>query len=230
MGVRPRAMNRSPEGRRAGLWLLAERAAWGIGVICVAGWSALYIDGVTGRQRLLDSFEVLQAAAPQQADAPDQTLWSPERIAAWRSAVKDPGAIPLAILRIPRIRLEVPVLDGTDDVSLNRAVGHIADTARPGTDGNSGIAGHRDGFFRGLKDIAPGDSIQLETLLATEVYRVERIWIVDPEDVSVLDPTPARSLTLVTCYPFYFVGSAPRRFIVRAALAEDASASVRPER
>jgi sortase A len=230
MVVRPRAMNRSPEDRRAGLWLLAERAAWGIGVIFVASWSALYIDGVTGRRRLLDRFEVLQAAAPQQADAPDQTLWSPERIAAWRNAVKDPGATPLAILRIPRIRLEVPVLDGTDDVSLNRAVGHIADTARPGTDGNSGIAGHRDGFFRGLKDIAPGDAIQLETLRATEVYRVERTWIVDPEDVSVLDPTPTRSLTLVTCYPFYFVGSAPRRFIVRAALAEDASASVRPQR
>jgi sortase A len=124
----------------------------------------------------------------------------------------------------------VPVLEATDDVSLNRAVGHIADTARPGTDGNSGIAGRGDGFFRGLKDITPGGAIQLETLRATEVYRVERTWIVDPEDVSVLDPTPTRSLTLVTCYPFYFVGSAPRRFIVRAALAEDSSASVRPQR
>ena len=114
------------------------------------------------------------------------------------------------------------MLEGTDDFTLNRAVGHIANTARPGSDGNSGIAGHRDGFFRGLKDITPGDAIELETLDGSEVYRVERTWIVDPEDVSVLDPTPARSLTLVTCYPFYFIGSAPRRFIVRAVRADEA--------
>ena len=85
-------------------------------------------------------------------------------------------------------------------------MGHIDDTALPGTDGNSGIAGHRDGFFRGLKDIGPEDVIELETLRGKEVYRVERTWVVDPDDVSVLDPTPARSLTLVTCYPFYHVG------------------------
>ena len=89
-------------------------------------------------------------------------------------------------------------------------------TAPPGTDGNSGIAGHRDGFFRGLKDIVPGDAIELDTLNGKEAYRVERTWVVEPEDVSVLDPTPMRALTLVTCYPFYFVGSAPQRFIVRA--------------
>jgi len=93
-----------------------------------------------------------------------------------------------------------------------------------GTDGNSGIAGHRDGFFRGLKDIATGDWIELETLSGKEVYRVEQTWVVDPEDVSVLDPTPRRALTLVTCYPFYFVGAAPRRFIVRAVLTGDRSA------
>ncbi len=119
----------------------------------------------------------------------------------------------------------MPIVEGTDDDSLNRAVGHIAGTSKPGMEGNSGIAGHRDGFFRGLKDIAQGDVIQLETLGATQSYRVERTWIVDPEDVSVLDSTPTRSLTLVTCYPFYFIGSAPRRFIVRAALAAQTSDS-----
>ncbi len=125
------------------------------------------------------------------------------------------------MLRIPKIRLEVAVLPGTDDRTLDRGVGHIEDTAPPGTDGNSGLAGHRDGFFRGLKDIAPGDAIVLETLDATETYLVERTWIVNPDDVSVLDPTPTRSLTLVTCYPFYFVGSAPQRFIVRAVRVDD---------
>jgi sortase A len=183
-------------------------------------WSALRVDGVAGRWREMYRFAALQSAALHGPTTPDQSLWSPERIAAWRTAAKDPSPAPLAVLRIPRIHLEVPVLEGTDEVVLNRAVGHIEDTARPGADGNSGIAGHRDGFFRGLKDILPGDLIELETLRATEVYRIERTWIVDPEDVSVLDPTPARSVTLVTCYPFYFVGSAPRRFIVRAVIAE----------
>ena len=120
------------------------------------------------------------------------------------------------MLRIPKLRLEVPILPGTDDRTLDRAVGHIEDTAAPGADGNSGIAGHRDGFFRGLKDIAPGDVIELDTLDGKQIYRVERTWVVDPEDVSVLDPTPSRALTLVTCYPFYYVGPAPQRFIVRA--------------
>ncbi len=120
------------------------------------------------------------------------------------------------MLRIPKIRLEVPILPGTDDRTLDRAVGHIEDTAALGVDGNSGIAGHRDGFFRGLKDITTGDAIELDTLNGKQTYRVERTWVVDPEDVSVLDPTPSRALTLVTCYPFYYVGPAPQRFIVRA--------------
>ena len=120
------------------------------------------------------------------------------------------------------------MLPGTDDRTLDRAVGHIEDTAPPGTDGNSGIAGHRDGFFRGLKDIAAGDAIELDTLQGKEVYRVERTWVVEPEDVSVLDPTPTPALTLVTCYPFYFVGSAPQRFIVRAVRVGDTPMSSLP--
>ena len=102
------------------------------------------------------------------------------------------------------------------DLTLNRAVGHIEDTALPGVDGNIGIAGHRDGFFRALMNVVPGDAIVLETLQGTEQYKIERTWIVTPDDVSVLEPTPERALTLVTCYPFYFIGSAPQRYIVRA--------------
>ena len=130
----------------------------------------------------------------------------------------DEGAVPRAARRTPdpKLRLEVAVLPGTDDATLDRGLGHIEETALPGAEGNSGIAGHRDGFFRGLKDIQPGDTIEVDTLTRKEIYRVERTWIVDPTDVTVLDPTPSASLTLVTCYPFYFVGSAPQRFIVRA--------------
>ncbi len=196
--------------------LFAERVAWAVGLLCLIVWAALYLDGVTGTRYELERFSVLRAAAAEQADTPDLTLWSPGRISAWRSALHQPAPPPLAVLRIPTIRLEVPVLPGTDDFTLNRAVGHIDGTARPGTDGNSGIAGHRDGFFRGLKDVRPGDGIEVETLQGKETYRIERAWVVDPDDVSVLDLTPVRSLTLVTCYPFYFVGSAPQRYIVRA--------------
>jgi sortase A len=206
--------------RHRWVWLLAERAAWVCGLVCVVTWGALYIEGVTGARHELARFAVVQAAAAQQTAAPDLSLWDPKRISAWRSALNEPAPPPLAVLRIPKIRLEVAVLPGTDDFTLNRAVGHIEDTALPGTDGNSGIAGHRDGFFRGLKDIEPNDAIELETLRGKELYHVERTWVVFPEDVFVLDATPKRSITLVTCYPFYHVGPAPQRYIVRAALAE----------
>ena len=202
------------------LGVLVERTAWMFGTLCLVTWGALHIDGAAGARHDVERFALLQAAALQQPAAPDLSLWDPERISAWRQASREPAPPPLAVLRIPKIRLEVAVLRGTDEFTLNRAVGHIDDTALPGTDGNSGIAGHRDGFFRGLKDIGPDDAIELETLRGKEVYRVERTWVVYPEDVSVLDPTPTRSLTLVTCYPFYHVGPAPQRYIVRAVRAD----------
>ena len=205
------------------LGVLVERTAWTFGVVCLVTWAALYLHGTVGARKELERFALLQAAALQQPTAPDLSLWDPERISAWRTASREPEPPPLAALRIPKIRLEVAVLRGSDEFTLNRAVGHIDDTALPGTDGNSGIAGHRDGFFRGLKDIGPGDAIELETRGGKEVYRVERIWVVDPEDVSVLDPTPTRSLTLVTCYPFYHVGPAPQRYIVRAVRTDTAA-------
>jgi sortase A len=198
-----------------------------VGLVLVSYWTAVSVERVLGSRQQIERFGVLQAAELRVAGEPDKTLWSRERIAAWWSAAKDPAPPPLAIMRIPRIRFEAPVLEGADDAVLNRGLGHIDETARPGADGNSGIAGHRDGFFRGLKDIELGDSIQLETLDAIETYRIERTWIVDPDDVTVLDPTPTRSLTLVTCYPFYFVGSAPKRFIVRAVLVESAPVPTR---
>jgi sortase A len=114
--------------------------------------------------------------------------------------------------------LEVPVLHGTDDITLNRGVGQIAGTAAPGEMGNIGIAGHRDGFFRNLKEVNKGDVIELETTTASAVYVVDRILVTGPDDVSVLKPRDTRSLTLVTCYPFHFIGPAPRRFVVEATL------------
>jgi sortase A len=162
---------------------------WVVGFTCVVAWSATNVDGVRGARHELDGSATLQSAAreypapPQPTGSPDLTLWDPERIAAWRDALKQVAPQPLAVLRIPKIHLEVAVLPGTDDFVLNRAVGHIADTALPGRAGNSGIAGHRDGFFRGLKDIGAGDVIELDTIDGKVVYRVERIWVVAPEEV-----------------------------------------------
>jgi len=200
---------------RRRLLTLAEGVSWAVGLIGLAVWVWFQVGNATRTRNDLDRFAALQVEAAHPA-TPDQSLWSPARVSAWLKVSNEPAPAPLAVLRIPKIRLEVPVLPGTDDRILDRAVGHVEGTAPPGTDGNSGIAGHRDGFFRGLKDIVPGDAIELDTLNGKEAYRVERTWVVDPEDVSVLDPTSTRALTLVTCYPFYFVGSAPRRFIVRA--------------
>jgi sortase A len=128
------------------------------------------------------------------------------------------NGVPLAILRIPRIHLEVPVLTGTDEITLNRGVGQIAGTAPPGEQGNIGIAGHRDGFFRNLKEISRGDEIDLETTGSAETYVVDRVMVTGPDDTSVLEPSDQPMLTLVTCYPFHYIGPAPRRFVVQAHL------------
>jgi sortase A len=124
----------------------------------------------------------------------------------------------IAILRIPKLHLEVPVLDGTDAITLNRGVGRIRGTAFPGQSGNIAIAGHRDGFFRGLKDIHAGDKIELLAAQRTDIYIVDRTVIVDPDNTSVLENGATPALTLVTCYPFHYIGNAPRRFVVEASL------------
>ena len=187
-----------------------------VGLAAVILWAALWFPDRTAAQSEITRFEALTKAVVAPAGDPDFQLWSPGRIQAWRQAVSTSAPPPLGILRVSRLRVEAAVLEGTDESTLNRAVGHITGTAQPGTAGNVGIAGHRDSFFRALKDVAIGDTIDLATPAGPVVYRVEQTWIVTPDDVWVLAPTPVPALTLVTCYPFYFVGSAPQRFIVRA--------------
>ena len=157
---------------------------------------------------------------PESGFKVDVRLWSQKRIAEYQESLARHFDPPLAILHISKVQLEVPVLEGTDDLTLNRGVGHIVGTARPGEEGNIGIAGHRDGFFRVLKDIGPGDAIELLTPRETIRYIVDQVVLVDPKDVSVLQPRSIGSLTLVTCYPFYFIGSAPQRYIVEASIAK----------
>jgi sortase A len=145
--------------------------------------------------------------------------WSIQRTKSYQANLGKPVES-LAVLRIPALHLEVPVLEGTDEVTLNRGVGRIAGTSFPGQGGNIGIAGHRDGFFRRLKNIQTGDAIELVTISGTDVFVVDQIRITSPADVSVLRPRAKHSLTLVTCYPFYFGGPAPSRYIVEASLRQ----------
>jgi sortase A len=119
-------------------------------------------------------------------------------------------------IELSRIGLSAIVYEGTDKKTLRLAVGHIRSTPLPGQPGNTGLAGHRDTFFRPLKDIRQNDIITLTTLRGNYRYRVVSTRVVAPSEISVLNPTEHEVLTLVTCYPFYFVGSAPSRFIVRA--------------
>jgi sortase A len=201
-------------------WLWTERLAWAGGIAAVALWSLISVSGAIGAGRELQRFAETRSAAASVASPPDQRLWSVARVRAWQDTQQQHAPAPLAVLRVPGIGLEVAVLEGTGTWTLNRAVGHIEGTARPGAAGNSGIAGHRDGFFRGLKDVRAGDALEIERPSAVDHYRIERTGIVQPDDVSLLEPTESPAVTLVTCYPFYFVGSAPQRFIVRAVLID----------
>jgi sortase A len=122
----------------------------------------------------------------------------------------------VGMLDVPRLKLSTPVVEGDDDSTLQRAVGHLPDTPMPWEDGNSAMAGHRDGLFRPLKDLKIGDEIRFRTPRNEFRYRVTKTTIVKPDDVSVLQPRSGATLTLITCYPFYYVGSAPKRFVVHA--------------
>ena len=203
----------------------AERVLLAIGLGLLGLWGVARFHGGMASRAALERFKAVSAASNDHATASQASAsasqfaqWSPQRIAAYKDSLTTKKDLPLAILRIPKIRLEVPVFNDTDDLTLNRGVGRILGTARIGQRGNVGIAGHRDGFFRGLKDVTPNDSIELVRAGHTDHYVITGIQIVNPDDVHVLDATAEPTLTLVTCYPFYFVGSAPQRYVVTASM------------
>ena len=134
------------------------------------------------------------------------------------TGVAPPASIgePIGWLEIPRIGVSAGVVHGDSDALLTVAIGHLPDTSLPWSGGNSALAGHRDTFFRPLRDVRAGDMVHFATPHGDFQYRVRETFIVDPEDLWVLDSTPAAMLTLITCYPFDYVGNAPQRFIVRA--------------
>lgn len=203
-----------------------EIAFLAVGLLLITIFVTAHVHRAALSRSAVDSFHVLKehpvgkgvASLRTSQLTVDFSLWSSQRIAAYEQSLSAYFDPPLGILRIRKVHLEAPILSGTDDLSLNRGVGLIAGTSRPGAGGRIGIAGHRDGFFRVLKDVGRGDIIELETLERVDIYRVDDIVVVTPDDVRVLYPTPSRTLVLVTCYPFYFVGSAPQRYIVMASL------------
>ncbi|MCW5983003.1 MAG: class D sortase [Bryobacteraceae bacterium] len=135
----------------------------------------------------------------------------------------------LGRIAIPRLRLSVVLFEGTTASTLRRGAGRIEGTAFPWQPGNVGIAAHRDRFFRPLRNIRVGDEIRLATPFGNRRYTVTNTWILEPDQVHVLGPTDDSSLTLVTCYPFYYVGNAPQRFVVRAELVTEGPQLTRRE-
>jgi len=204
----------------------AERICLVIGLIFLAVWGSARLYQSAASRAAIVRFQEKVAGISSQNLSPSVDpavgfrvnfqLWSKNRIVAYTQSLSQKSDMPIAVLRIPSLNLQAPVFDGTDEVTLNRGVGRIAGTASVGQPGNLGIAGHRDGFFRVLKDIQTGDIILLDEADKTEEYIVKQTQIVNPEDTYVLAPTNEATVTLVTCFPFYFVGSAPQRFIVTA--------------
>jgi len=186
----------------------SEAAAYLAGALLCSLFALAQADSALGSTNAIEEF----AAS---LNPPDQTLWAAGRVRDYQAAQQSPMKA-VAVLTIPTLKLEVPVFEHDDELSLNRGAGLVAGMGTPDTGGNVGIAGHRDGFFRVLKDIKVGDLIEVRTKIKMHRYRVTSIDIVEKTDKRLLADTDMPGVTLVTCYPFYYLGNAPQRFIVAA--------------
>jgi sortase A len=200
--------------RVAPLFQGLERVLFAAGALCLLACASACVHRSYFQAHQQQVFEQAFVEAASTEDH-HQSEWSHERTRRLEASGSESPPV-LGRLEIPAVDLSVMVLDGTDDATLDRGVGRIEGTSRPGEVGNLGIAGHRDSFFRGLRHLSVGDEITLTTLDGVSRYRVEKLRVVDPEAVEVLAASEHTSLTLVTCYPFSYVGAAPQRFIVRA--------------
>jgi len=149
---------------------------------------------------------------------PDTSLWAPGRIADYQASLQAELPEVLGVLEVPSVGLKVPVYATNTELVMDRGAGIIDGMAYPHEPGNIGISGHRDGYFRVLKDVQVGDDIVLQSLEGEKRFKIEATRIVPMADKTLLRDTDEQTVTLVTCYPFYFVGHAPKRFIVIASL------------
>jgi sortase A len=176
------------------------RALFLIGFVALSYSVGSVIDAELYQRQLRHAFE-------QQRQSPHKTIRSNDKTF-------------IENMEIPKIGLSVMIADGIDQTTLRRAVGHVPGTAFPGQTGNAALAAHRDTFFRNLGSVAAGDDIIVNTRRGTFHYVVKSTEIVRPKAVRVLRPTPSPELTLITCYPFYYIGPSPKRFVVHAALSD----------
>jgi sortase A len=208
--------------RPAHVWL--NRALIVFGLACLIFYATVTLQSAIYQRRA-------KAAIDQMISARETTATAPAM--APTIAPKMPDiARPLVAgeligrIEIPRLKLSAAVAEGDDDATLGKAVGHLPETPLPWhRSGNVAFAAHRDGLFRGLKGIRIDDDVRVVTPRGEYFYRVRKTHIVDPDDVWVLDPTSKPSITLITCYPFSFIGNAPQRFIVQAELVGGVSGS-----
>src|SRR5262247_2612535 len=199
-----------PPARRG--WKLLERLLLVIGLVCLG-----YYGYVLGESALYQAYETREL---DEILSSGGSSYTEERVAPPREAPRPRPTAGSALgrLEIPRLDVSAIVRAGSDARTLRLAIGHIGGTALPGERGNIGLAAHRDTFFRRLGEIRVNDEVRLVTPEGIFTYRVDTTRIVDPNDTWVLNPTQEPVLTLVTCYPFRYIGSAPQRFIVHAQL------------
>jgi sortase A len=193
---------------RAKLQTLLSIILVAAGVFLLLMGSREYLDSRLGQSEAARDFEQPVPNTPETRSATEPAVVHPVKL-----------GDTVAKLSIPRLDAELYVVEGDDAKELRRGPGHLAGTAMPGANGNCVIAGHRDTHFRVLKDIREGDDIVLQTSSGQYLYRVKRMRVVMPDNTSALQPTSTPELNLITCYPFYYVGSAPKRFVVEAQLA-----------
>ena len=192
-----------------------EAALWLVGLLCISVYGFAKIQSARAQSAAVSDLE--SQWREEARAAPDQSLWSEQQIANHEQiGVEGDDLSPLALLSISSVGIRVAVFEGTSDRVLNLGAGRVPGTGKFGAVGNVALAGHRDSYFRGLKDIAIGDDIKLRHGDGVVNYSLTELFVVDPDAVHVLEPTQDATLTLITCYPFYFVGHAPQRFIVRA--------------
>jgi sortase A len=184
----------------------AERMLLAAAVACLGWYVAVSLQSAIHQREQEAALKRILSAAPR----PGKADGGPQALPETRS-----GDL-IGRLEIPRLNLSAIVVEGDDESALMMAVGHLPDTPLPWQGGNSALAAHRDTFFRPLKDIRVGDSLRVTTSHGGVEYLVRETLIVGPHDVWVLDPTPQASLTLITCYPFSYLGHAPKRFVVQA--------------
>jgi len=200
---------------RRRIWVVFERLLFTIALIGLGYYGYVTVEAALYQTYETRELDTILRSAPSLRSGPATSTTD----AAPPARRREPSAGSLiGRLEIPRLGVSAIVRAGSDARTLRLAVGHIPGTALPGERANVGLAGHRDTFFRRLRDIRPDDEIRIATPEGTFTYRVERTNIVDPQDVWVLDPGERPVLTLITCYPFSYIGAAPQRFVVRARL------------